>query len=88
LAKKLTVAGLSTTDRIERAKAKTKKLVDHAIHLLNLHEANRIIGYSPKLADQIPKSHAANAFNVFRDGILQVRTHQRERPSQTSVVAF
>jgi hypothetical protein len=54
-----------------RTKLKTAALVDHLIHLINMHEANRLIVYSPLLSDQIPRSHAANAFNVFQDASLK-----------------
>jgi hypothetical protein len=69
--KKLYVADLSTEERIKRAQSKTQTLVDNAIHLLGLHEANRIIVYSPTLAAQIPKSYAANAFNLFQDASIR-----------------
>ena len=71
MAKKPTVADLSTEDRVARAKSKTKALVNHAIDLLNLRAANDLIVYSPLLSSQIPTSHAANAFNFFQDGSLK-----------------
>lgn len=39
--------------------------------LLELHENNAIVVYSPLLAQQIPASRAANAFNVFQRGMHQ-----------------
>jgi hypothetical protein len=39
--------------------------------LINLHAANGIVLYSPVLAKQIPRSHAANAFNIFRDSLFK-----------------
>jgi hypothetical protein len=62
---------LSDGDRVKTAKAATAALVDHAIHLLSIHFGNEIVGYSDKLASQIPVSHAANAFNVFRDAYFK-----------------
>ena len=62
---------LKPSERIELAKVKTQKLVDHAIHLLNLHEAVQIVAYSSALSKQIPRSHAANAFNIFRDAFYK-----------------
>ena len=52
--------------RIDAAKAKTKSVVDHLLYLLKLHENNALVVYSSLLSSQIPTSHAANAFNVFR----------------------
>jgi hypothetical protein len=34
-----------------------------------MHEANALVVYSPKLAEQIPRSHAAHAFNQFRSSM-------------------
>ena len=36
--------------RIEAAKAKTAKVVDHLLYLIELHENNALILYSPLLA--------------------------------------
>jgi hypothetical protein len=63
--------GISVPDRIETAKEKTRRVVDHALYLLELHENNEIVSYSPTLASQIPTSYAANAFNVFQQGLHQ-----------------
>jgi hypothetical protein len=57
---------LTTAERVELAKKKTQRLVDVLIDVVNLHEANRIVTYSPLLAGQIPQSFAANAFNSFQ----------------------
>src|SRR5262249_27504083 len=53
------------------AKKKTDRVVDHLLYLLELHENNSIILYSPTLSSQIPVSYAANAFNAFRRGLHQ-----------------
>jgi hypothetical protein len=66
-AEKMTVVA-----RIEAAKATMEKVVDHFLYLLELHENIAIVVYSPTLSDQIPNSHAANAFNVFQRGLLQL----------------
>lgn len=55
--------------RAEAAKAKMKRVLDHFLWLLELHENNAIIAYSPTLAGQIPPSFAAHAFNTFRRGL-------------------
>ena len=62
---------LDVADRVARAKTKTIALVNQTIDLINLQAANNIIVYSPTLSSQIPKSHAAVAFNVFQDGLLK-----------------
>jgi hypothetical protein len=65
------IAKLSTVERLKVAKAKTQRLVDHALYVLELHENNAITFYSPILASQIPTSHAANAFITFRHALHQ-----------------
>ena len=63
---------LSPAERIVRAKAKMKRVVEHFLYLVQLHENNVCIVYSPGLSSQIPKSFAANAFNVFQRGCHEV----------------
>jgi AbiU2 len=46
--------------------------VDHLQYLLDIHENNAIVLYSDALSKQIPKSYAANAFNVFREAMHQI----------------
>jgi hypothetical protein len=65
------ISRLSITARVAAAKAKTERVVDHLLYVLELHENNEIIVYSPTLRSQIPTSYAANAFIVFRHGIHQ-----------------
>ena len=60
---------MTTAQRIVAAKATMTKVLDHFLYLLELHENNAIIVYSPHLSDQIPTSYAANAFNVFQSGM-------------------
>jgi hypothetical protein len=60
---------MTTAERVQAAKAKTQRVIDHLLYLLALHENNAIIVYSPTLASQIPRSYAANAFNLFREGM-------------------
>ena len=62
---------MSTSERIQAAKAKTDRVVDHLLYLLALHENNAIIVYSDTLSSQIKRSLAANAFNVFQGGLHQ-----------------
>jgi hypothetical protein len=63
------IAKMSVADRLRSAKEKTERVVDHLLYVLELHENNAIILYSPTLASQIPTSHAANAFAVFQRGL-------------------
>jgi hypothetical protein len=58
-------------ERVSMAKEKTRRVVDHLMYLLALHENNAILFYSPTLSAQIPTSFAANAFNVFQRGLHQ-----------------
>lgn len=57
---------LSAHQRVERARVLVPRLIDDLRELIAISEANRIIMYSPTLATQIPRSFAANAFNVFQ----------------------
>jgi hypothetical protein len=63
---------MTAPERIAAAKDKTRRVVDHAHYLLELHENNAIVLYSPTLSQQIPTSFAANAFNVFQQGMHQI----------------
>ena len=58
---------LTTSERVQAARAKAERVVDHLLYLLALHENNAIIVYSDTLVSQIPRSDAANAFNVFQE---------------------
>lgn len=58
--------------RITEAKRLTECLVDHAHYLLDIRENNAIVVYSDTLSKQIPRSYAANAFNVFREALHQI----------------
>jgi hypothetical protein len=61
-----------TQKRISEAKRLTTCVVDHLQYLLDIHENNAIVLYSDTLSKQIPKSYAANAFNVFREAMHQI----------------
>src|SRR5260370_21976750 len=61
-----------TQKRIAEAKRLTERVVDHTQYLLDIHENNAIVLYSDTLSKQIPKSYAANAFNVFREAMHQI----------------
>jgi hypothetical protein len=63
---------MSLDERIKLAKGKLPRLVDHVLYVLELHENNKIILYSPLLSKQIPQSYAAHAFNLFQCGLHQL----------------
>jgi hypothetical protein len=63
---------LPPAERIDRAKAKMQRVVDNFLYLVQVHENNVCIVYSPGLSSQIPKSFAANAFNIFQRGCHEV----------------
>jgi len=56
----------------ELAKTTMEKLLDHFLYVMELHANNSFVVYSPALSRQIPKSFAANAFNVFQRGMYQI----------------
>jgi hypothetical protein len=58
--------------RITEAKRLTARLVDHTHYLLDIRENNAVVVYSDQLSKQIPRSYAANAFNVFREAMHQI----------------
>jgi hypothetical protein len=64
--------GRATAERIELAKAKMRRVLDHFLYVVELHANNSFIIYSPILASQIPSSFAANAFNVFQRSMHQI----------------
>ena len=57
---------LSVDDLLALAKGRTGRLVDHLNASILMHETNATAVYSPLLSDQIPTSHAAQAFNQFQ----------------------
>lgn len=58
---------LSPEDRITEAKDKTRKIADHLLHIIAVHESNKALLFSDTLAKQVPPSHAAHTFNLLRD---------------------
>ena len=63
---------LRSSERINLAKTKMARVLDHFLYLLELHANNLFVVYSPTLASQIPASFAANAFNVFQRSMYQI----------------
>ena len=45
---------MATAERIQAAKEKTERVLEHLLHLLAVHENNAIIVYSDTLSSQIP----------------------------------
>src|SRR5262245_32214698 len=62
---------MATVERVAAAKQKTDQVVDHLFQLIALHENNAVVVYSDALALQIPRSYAANAFNVFQQSLYR-----------------
>jgi HEPN superfamily AbiU2-like protein len=63
---------LPRPERIRLAIAKMKKVIDHFLYVIELHANNSFVVFSPLLASQIPRSYAANAFNVFQRSMHQI----------------
>ncbi len=62
---------LYTQERVNLAKQRMSKVVDHLLQSLAMNENNQIVLYSDVLLSQIGKSHAANAFNLMRDSLFR-----------------
>ena len=62
---------LTDTQRIELAKNKMEKVLDHFLYLLEINANNMFVVYNPTLSSQIPASFAANAFNIFQKSMHQ-----------------
>jgi hypothetical protein len=69
---KIVFDSLTSAERIDLAKAKMRKVIDHFLYVVELHANNSFIVYSSVLASQIPESYAASAFNVFRLSMHQI----------------
>ena len=64
------VSSMSVDQRIEKAKIVTKSLTYKVLEVIDLNEANKIIGYGDKLRSQIPASNAGHAFNTFQSAMF------------------
>ena len=64
------ISDMSVSKRVQLAEDKTRRIVKELRWLIDLHENNALVFYSPLLADQIPESHAAKAFNVMQASML------------------
>ncbi|OSI31768.1 AbiU2 domain-containing protein [Bradyrhizobium canariense] len=63
---------LSKAERIDLAKSKIARVLDHFLYVLELHSNNSFVVYSNTLTSQIPQSYAANAFEVFQRSMHQI----------------
>ncbi|TCU64352.1 hypothetical protein EDE08_1162 [Bradyrhizobium sp. R2.2-H] len=63
---------LTKAERVDQAKAKMSRVLDHFLYVVELHANNSFVVYSPILAAQIPTSFAANAFTVFQRSMHQI----------------
>ena len=63
---------MSKAERIELAKAKMERVLDHFLYVVELHANNSFVVYSGTLASQIQQSFAANAFAVFQRSMHQI----------------
>jgi len=70
--KAVKIKRLPKPERIELAKAKMQRVLDHFLYLLELHANNSFAVFSPVLASQIPYFYAANAFKVFQRSMYQI----------------
>lgn len=65
---------ISTMDilgRISLAGEKVEAIVSDLMGIVQTHENNAFLSYSPLLVDQIPKSYAANAFKDLQKNMLE-----------------
>jgi len=61
------IEDLSPEERAELAKSRIRKVADQIDALLHLHESNRILIYTDTVTSKIPRSHAANTYNLISD---------------------
>lgn len=59
-------ASLAPAERYDRAVHIVSRAIDQLQEIIGVTETNRIIIYSSAIASQIPKSYAANAFNLLQ----------------------
>lgn len=64
------IAKLSPHERARLASEKCGRLIQHAIDLIQTNANNEVIYFSPLLADQIPRSRGAHAFNNFQHSMF------------------
>ncbi|MEM5493900.1 hypothetical protein [Hoeflea sp. AS16] len=63
---KARVAQLDTKTRIECAKTMIRdKIINHVLEVVAIQANNEYLVYSNRLTEQIPRSYAANAYNVL-----------------------
>ena len=57
---------LPTEKRVEKAKKIANKLVELSVNIINIHESNRILIYSDRIAKQISRSQAAHTLKLLQ----------------------
>lgn len=62
---------LTTQRRIDLAKRRMSRVIDHVLHSIALHESNEFVLYSDVLSSQISNSHAGHTFNLMRDSLFR-----------------
>src|SRR5262245_43119054 len=62
---------MATVERVEAGTQKTERVAVHLLQFVALHENNAIVVHSDALPLQIPRSYAANAFNVFQQSLYR-----------------
>ena len=62
----------SKSERIDLAKARVARVLDHLLYVIELHANNEFVVYSNTLSSQSPRSYAANAFLVFQRSMYQI----------------
>ena len=65
-----TISDMPISERVQLAEEKTRRIVKELKWLIDLHENNALVSYSPLLSNQIPRSFAAKAFNVMQESML------------------
>ena len=61
------ISEMSPDDRFEMANSKLERALDRLLQAIAMVEHNRVVLFSDILSKQIPRSRAANAFNLFRE---------------------
>ena len=63
--------GWPSEKRLEIARERVSRLIDHLGPLYAMQAANKLVVYSPLLSSQIPPSRAGHAFNQFQRAMHQ-----------------
>jgi hypothetical protein len=72
-------------ERIDLAKARMLKVVDHFLYLIELHANNLHAVYTPTLSSQIPKSYAALGPRHHPASCIEKRKAKLARKPETGI---